>query len=134
MGRIVFSDNGIQVHLPNPETDPYFDSRGAGHDDYEEFNGRRPIIWDDRDRSLYVGAPNWWHSDLENHYGFGYDYNHLRGYVQGGPEWGNGELSWYGQNPPEHPEIAKGLESVGIPVPNKEQWQPEEIEDDLWKD
>lgn len=134
MGRIVFSENGIQVHLPNPETDPMFEGRGAGDDDYEEFEGRRPIIYNNDNRSLYVGAPNWWHSDLEGHHQLGYSVAHQKGYVQGGPHWGDGQLVWYGATPREHPEIAQSLESVGIPVPNKELWQPEEIEDDLWKD
>lgn len=125
MGKLrVFSYNGWVVHHPNPETDPDFENRGAMSYDAAEFAGRRPILVDNAKRHVYVGEPNWYHHDTEIHHNLGYDAMSMhKGYFGAtGPDWGQGNLAWYGGPHENHQDIANSLIEAGFDIPNPDQY------------
>lgn len=126
---LVFSNSGWIVHHPDPERDVDYNTRGAGpHGDGEEFQGRRPVLADPDTRNLYVGEENWYHGDTATHHGVGdKDYwTWHEGYFNGGPNWGNGALQWYGAaDGPPHQEIAQALTEAGYPIPNPDTPRPD---------
>lgn len=122
MGHVIFSDNGWQVKLPSPLQDAYYDSRGADAYNAAEFQGRRPVLVDDQARQIYVGEPDWYHHDCAAHHGVD-QWNLDQGYFGGGPEWGGGNLAWYGfrnQPPAHHADVAQALIQAGFQIPNPE--------------
>lgn len=148
---MIFTASGIAVVPPSPERDPDYQSYGD-HEGFSQFHGRVPLLWHPQSRRVYLGAPNWYHQDVVKHHGLD-DYKSAmemtHGMVKGGPEWGNGHLTWFRESPEEHPEIAQALEDAGIEVPNHDQptvpdlnpfkdLQPQEDVDlndpDLWKE
>ena len=129
MGRIIkFADNGLQVHMPNPEADPDFHDRG----DTEGWGGlgeRIPVLYYPGQRAMYLGAPGWYHGDAYAHHKLPTRFTGERaheGYFNGGPSWGRGQLSWYEPpSPQEHQEVQSALEQHG-----HEFADPNTLEDD----
>lgn len=108
-----------------PKEDWYSDGYGAIEEDAAEFAGRRPILVDDTKRHIYVGEPNWYHSDVTAHHELPYStYEYGQGYFGGGKVWGGGNLKWYGNGsssggvPPYHTDVAKALQEAGFEIPN----------------
>jgi len=127
MGKLVFSETGIQVHLPDPANDVDFDSRG----DRSGSGGlgqRRPLAYDEKNREAWVGEPGWYHSDLYRHHGTDYDSGLDEGYFEGGHIWGRGHLEWYTDPPATHADVANALTESGFSVPNADKprgrWTP----------
>jgi hypothetical protein len=122
MENLRFSHNGWIVHVPNPIQDPMYDERGADPVDAVEFQGRRPILADDRSRHVYVGEPGWYHGDVAEHHQLGYAAlnDHYQGYFGGGPKWGNGALKWYHGGPEnnDHNDVLESLRETGFDIPD----------------
>jgi hypothetical protein len=134
MENLRFSHNGWVVHLPDPKKDPLYHERGASDVDKASFQGRRPVMADDRIRHIHVGEPGWYHHDVVEHHGLGYDAyesNH-QGYFDGGPDWGNGKLKWYNYGPDDvdHNDIAESLREAGFDI----QDSPDKLENGLAED
>lgn len=133
-----FSTNGIEVHLPDPEKDVDFHERGGGEEDLSRFEGRQPVLYDDKKRKAYIGAPNWYHADAYAHHNNGrnYDDNIDEGYFNGGSQWGDGHLLWYGEEPADHPHIAQAIsEATGAQIGNPEaRIVSQEMPEEAWND
>lgn len=129
---MIFTANGITVVQPDPARDVDFHERGD-KEGYSRFDGRIPILWDERSRRLYLGAPNWFHGDVAQHYDIGAGHGLDEGMVAGGPEWGSGHLKWFlPDEPKEHPEIAEALQEAGIRVPNPDLRPVEDFNPFTW--
>jgi hypothetical protein len=107
-------------------------------DDYEGFNGRRPVLWRPKENTVYLGNPNTYHSDLHGQFdlwgvaggeGFGGE-KLYKGYAGGGKQWGGGPLGWYyGEVPADHEAIAHALQQH---FPDQDLLAPIEDEDEGW--
>jgi hypothetical protein len=141
MARIVFSDTGLQVHLPDPSKDPRWHDRGTMDlGDQSSFEGRLPVIYNPEEGGVYVGGPNWYHGDTYAHHNIENIGANLDGYFSGGPSWGDGKLKWWHNPPPEdHEAVAKALMQAGFDIPNPQHEEDPndfnyEDDDDLWAD
>lgn len=105
-----------------------YDSEGS---DYEDFEGRRPVLWDRENETVYLGQPDTYHSDLYEEFGLGYGQAE-KGYVGGGRSWGGGALKWYFGKPQEHDDVAAALERHAPGV--TQQKAPAHDEDGGWDD
>lgn len=113
MGKLVFSETGIQVHLPDPSNDVDFHTRGVN--DYGGLGQRVPLLYDERTRQAYVGAPAWYHGDVRQHHKLSEGYE--EGYFNGDQTWGNGNLEWYMEPPKDHADLITALNQAGMNVP-----------------
>lgn len=130
---IKFTDNGYQIHPP------LFDEP-VEDNPHDNFAGRVPILYDENSRAIYMGGPNWFHSDVYANHGLE-SYTMKDGYIgtgQGDSQWGSG-LGWYGTPPMEHNEINQALTQHGYIQPNAQPAAPKPTwkdvdEEDLWED
>lgn len=103
------------------EADPF-------QEDYEGFEGRRPVIWHPGRREIYLGHPDTFHSDMYGQFDLWRDEMKInKGYAAGGEGWGGGPLVWYGREPLEHELIAKALQPYFpnqdlLAAPVKDEW------------
>lgn len=116
-GRRVFTQSGWIVNHPNKHDPSYL---AYGSDATPEFKGRVPILAHPTSRRVWVGGPGWYHFDvMDNHTLPGDESDYERGYFGGGPQWGNGNLRWYGMDPfSEHKDVANALTQAGYTIPN----------------
>lgn len=143
MANLIFTAHGIQVHMPREDAEENWRGDGDG------FEGRVPLLWNKKTRNLFVGNPDWYHADVyQHHHVPDRDYDDLQhGYIGSpNPEWGGGNLAWYGHEPAEHADVAKALMEAGFQVPNPKpeekppepEWQTEQDSsaddvDDFWE-
>lgn len=138
----IFAHNGWIVHRPNPEADYEYSKRGVHENPLASgFQRRRPIVADERQRKVYVGEPYWTHDDVLDHHGLDAWSAPHYGWFEGGSEWGNGGLQWYGREAPEfHGDVAHALLESGFEIPNPEgenaahgeDLDLDDVPDDLW--
>jgi hypothetical protein len=113
MARLVFSHTGYVVHHPASS----LSKEGSAH----VYRGRIPVVV--RHRDVYVGAPNWTHNDIANHFHISSDpHSDDYGYFAGDSEWGGGELTWFDNATPDHEEVAKALVEAGYHLPGLTHW------------
>lgn len=129
MGFKYFSNNGLIVHHPNPETGEY--PEGGSY-----LGDRRPVLYRPESRDVFVGEPGWYHADTYRHYGMDqYQYPGPRtyeGFFNGDEEWGNGTLRWYSPpSPDEHNAVKLALQNAGHEVLDEDP-EPEDVDEDDW--
>lgn len=121
---IKFTDNGYTVHRPMVD-EPLED------DEFEDFSGRIPFIYHPHTRNVYMGAPNWFHHNVQSAHGLDYSNPEVRGYLGTNDKWGRG-IQWYGK-PADHQEVSNAIQQAGYEVQDSE--APPQIDyDDLWED
>jgi len=129
MGRVVFSEAGVQLVMPN-EQDPDYANYGGD----PTLGQRIPVVYDEDRRIAYIGNPGWQHMEVEKNQGLDpYGFFDL-GFF-GDPEWGGNELKWFNNEPLDHPYIAEALLEAGYQIDNPESREMDVVDDDadLWQ-